>query len=280
MKVTSGLAALDQESAKYRHDGKISEHDASVAAATVKGQHPVFKQIQVVGEHGHWKYRYVASPEAEVEAGEQTDDDASKVLYVTVSDIKPPGGSRIGALPPASPQVLGAKPDDKLAPKVFEQEVGASVAATQGLPAPIPGAKDRWPGMTGASGLPASPTLLAEPKTNLGGKARADDIFKRPDFVVLSPSGAPQIEVFEVTLDSEFRIPEGGQEATPGAPSHKRVQVAATIFAIGQRYPGVPIIYNIRATKPPSDAAKSHLDRELRNARAGGGDVQIIWRTG
>jgi len=114
--------------------------------------------------------------------------------------------------------------------------------------------------------------MLRAPKSNVGGVGRAGDPFRRPDVVVLTPE---RVEVFEVTLDSEFRIAEG-------ASSHKRAQVAGTIFSISQRYPEVPIIYNIRCPRPPSDKAREHLELELRRAReaARNQTIQIIWRVG
>ena len=84
-KVTEGLVALEQESAKYRKDGKITEMDAKRAAGVVKKTHPVFKSIVVIEHEGHWKYSYKASPEEEVEAGGQADgNESAKVLATAV----------------------------------------------------------------------------------------------------------------------------------------------------------------------------------------------------
>ncbi|WP_336344124.1 hypothetical protein [Halalkalicoccus ordinarius] len=273
-KVEAGLADLEQEEQRYVEQDRISRQEAEQVAETVQQRHPVFQSITVVDSDRRWDYRYVASEGTHRGAEKEEEDE---VLEVTVASSKPPGRSVVGELAPTSPDVLAAVPGDKLASTVFERDVGRSLAESQGLSPIPPGTKSRWPRRTRTStGLPSEPTLLAEPKTNLGGVARADDLFRRPDFVLLSPAGAPQIEVFEVTLDAGFSIPEG----TQGSPSHKRVQVASTVFAIAQRYPDVPIIYTIRAPMRPTAEAKEQLDAELRQARKAGVDVQIIWRFG
>jgi hypothetical protein len=159
------------------------------------------------------------------------------------------------------------------------QRVAADLAESLGVPTPEPGSKGRLPERTGQKmqGLPAETTLVQEPKLNVGGVAMAGDVYKRPDLVVLAPGGARQIEVVEVTLDSNFQIPQERVDARTGGPSHKRVQIPSTVFALQQRYPGVPIIFNIRCPKPPSDEARRDLNTELNRL---GGDVQIIWRVG
>lgn len=270
-KVAAGLSDIDREERRFVERGTITREEAEQVAATVQQRHPVFQSISVIDGGDRWDYRYVASE------GTYQGEEKDELLVVSVADVEPPGRSAIGQLAPASPEVLAADPDDEHAPSQFERDVGRSVAETLGVSPVRPGTKSRWPAKTRTqTGLPSDPRLLAEPKTNLGGVARADDIFKRPDFVALTPAGKPQVEVFEVTLDAGFSIPEG----TRGSPSHKQVQIAGTIFAIAQRYPNVPIIYNIRATADPTDAARRELESILREARGRGTDVQIIWRTG
>lgn len=285
-KVEAGLAAIDQEEQRYLEAGKLEREEAEQVAATVKANHPVFKKLVVIDGGDSWDYEYEASP-PEVKEGEQKEDEEG-ILIVDVEDENPPGRSAIGAMSPISAGLqANIEQRRRGAPTVFESEVGRALAESQELPQPEvreqyvqgrssqPFARGRLP-----ANLPSAPQLLHEPKLNLGGKARAGDIYKRPDWVVLAPGGEPQIEVFEVTLDANFQIPEGGREATSGAIAHKRVQIAGTVFAIARKYEGVPIIYNIRSHQAPSDEARQYLESELRKARAGGADVQIIWRIG
>jgi hypothetical protein len=150
--------------------------------------------------------------------------------------------------------------------------VGETLATTLGVPEPT--GKGRLPAKKGGgAGLPASTTLLKEPKTNLGGVAKAGDLYREPDYVVLSPGGTPQVEVFEVTLDVGFELKDA-------VTSHKHVQIAATLFALFMRYPTSPIIYNIRAPKPPTPKALAELEQVLRDARKRSPSVEIIWRYG
>jgi hypothetical protein len=194
------------------------------------------------------------------------------VLVVDVTNAVPPGGSQVGALPAASAQVQKALPGEAGAATAFEQEVGGGLAGSLGVP--VPKGKSRLPAKKGSgTGLPTSSTLLKEPKTNLGGVAKKGDLYREPDFVVLSPGGAQQVEVFEVTLDVGFELKDA-------VTSHKHTQIAATLFALLMRYPTAPIIYNIRAPKPPTPKALAELEAVLRDARKRSPKVEIIWRYG
>ncbi|HEX8318596.1 eCIS core domain-containing protein [Longimicrobium sp.] len=286
-KVEVGLAAVRATEAKLVKDDNISRKEAEQVAATVKAQHPIFKKLEVVDGGDKWSYHWEASPGGNVPTGVGKAEAAGDIIYVSVLSAPPPHSrSAIGAMPAISPG-LSADSMHKSAPRVFEQEVGVALADDQGLPHPQAytpsGAskRDNMPGLTNTTTrLPPAPVLAHDPKANLGGGRNSDDMYRRPDWVLFSPNGLPQLEVFEVTLDAAFRIPEGGRDASPGAPAHKRVQVAATVFALATRYPNVPIIYNIRASKPPSPEAKAHLEREIAQLKKGNVDVQIIWRMG
>ena len=62
LKVTAGLAAIDEEDAKYAKDGAISQDDAEKVAIKVRADHPVFKSLTVIPGDETWDYDYVASP--------------------------------------------------------------------------------------------------------------------------------------------------------------------------------------------------------------------------
>jgi hypothetical protein len=127
--------------------------------------------------------------------------------------------------------------------------------------------------------MPASTVLLTNPKTNMGGGRDSKDVFGRPDLVVLMPGGAPRIEAVETTLDANFVIPAGGENAPRVTEPHKAVQLAATVFAIGKKYPGVPIVYTIRCPQDPGPNAVKHVNAQLRNVGAGA-NVTVIWVSG
>ncbi len=293
-KVEIGKAALNTEDKKHAKNGKITLDEATKVAASVKANHPIFKTLTVVDGGQRWNYDYTASP-GEIVEGE-VKDGTDEVLTVTLTSTKPPGEvlivpvdapdapgrSAVGPLEPASEKLHLAAPGTPGAAGFFERKVGESVAKSQNLPAPDMMSKSPFPAITkNPGGLPDDPTLLREPKVNVSGGRVKGEQHKRPDFVLLSPAGKPkQLEVFEVTLDADFRIPAEPDAARPGGPSHKRVQIAGTILGLSKKYKSVPLIYNIRCPKPPSDDAKKHLEEQLVEARENGADVQIIWRTG
>jgi hypothetical protein len=62
MKLTAGLAAIDQEDAKATKEGKQTREEAERIAGRVKRDHPVFKSITVVDAGNAWDYEYEASP--------------------------------------------------------------------------------------------------------------------------------------------------------------------------------------------------------------------------
>ncbi|HVH12271.1 MAG TPA: hypothetical protein VM759_04425, partial [Longimicrobium sp.] len=269
-KVAAGLADIDVEEKKVLENGKLTRDEAKGVAARVRKNHPVFTALDVVDGGDSWNYRWKASPgDVKKTSGKK---EGEELLIVSVVDSKPPGGSAIGALDPASDKVKKAAPGTDGAATGFEVEVGDSLEAALGVP--VPRSKSRWPARTrSTTGLPPTTTVLKEPKTNMGGVGKSDDVHRNPDFVVLAPGGAAQVEVFEVTLDVNFELKEG-------ATSHKRAQIAGTVFGIAMRYPKAPIIYNIRAPHPPSDKAKDELEIELRNFRKANVNVQFIWRHG
>lgn len=176
---------------------------------------------------------------------------------------------------PASSAARSAQPGQAGAPEGWEKEVANQVAASTGTPPPNVGSKSRWPG----GGMPANTTLLTNPKTNMGGGRDSKDVFGRPDLVVLMPGAAPRIEAIESTLDANFVIPAGGENAPRVTEPHKAVQLAATVFAIGRKYPGVPIVYTIRCPQDPGPNAVKHVNAQLRNVAAGA-NVTVIWVSG
>jgi hypothetical protein len=176
---------------------------------------------------------------------------------------------------PASSAARSAQPGQAGAPQGWEKEVANQVAASTGMSPPDVGSKSRWPG----GGMPASTVLLTNPKTNMGGGRDSKDVFGRPDLVVLMPGGAPRIEAVETTLDANFVIPAGGENAPRVTEPHKAVQLAATVFAIGKKYPGVPIVYTIRCPQDPGPNAVKHVNAQLRNVGAGA-NVTVIWVSG
>ncbi|MFC6723688.1 hypothetical protein ACFQE1_04675 [Halobium palmae] len=295
VKVAAGLADLDKQEASMASDGKITQEEAEQVAAGVKKRHPVFKSISVVDAGDRWDYRYAAS------SGVHKGVSKEEVLTVSVEEEKPPGRSAIGKMPAASESIRAGEKDRRLAAKIFEADVGEDllnvlpaieeneefkglyrIVETESGGIDWVRRKSRVPG---GEKLPADPLLLSEPKMNLEGKAKSekrggDDIYRRPDYVVLSPHGVPQIEVFEVTLDADFRIPE--DQGSKFSDSHKRVQIPTTIRAIANKWPDEPIVYNIRSTSEPSDEAKKYLNIELKKLRESDRnlDIQIIWRYG
>src|SRR5262249_7484364 len=144
------------------------------------------------------------------------------VLFVSATGSKPPGISSVGALP--------ARPVDS--PKVYEENVRKALETATGLTATtgeLPSAYQE--------GL-----LLSQPRVGT-----EPGLTKIPDYLLMQKQ---QIEVFEVTLDSDFRL---GRPSTESGVSHKRLQFAGSVDQLSQQYPGVPIVYNIRVPKEAPD---------------------------
>ena len=100
-----------------------------------------------------------------------------------------------------------------------------------------------------------------------------------------------KVEVFEVTLDAssvikpqERGMRQGRGKEAAGDP-HKQIQIEKTALYLAQRFPGVPIVYNIQATGQPPPEVRKLLELELTklrralNALGLDNPIQIIWRS-
>lgn len=275
-KVQAGLADIDQEEAKFVKEGKIDRDQAEQVAVAVKGKHPIFRSITVVDGGERWDYKYEAS------SGIAQGPGKNGILEVSALGSKPPGNSAVGALPASSAPVPGGgKPHE-----IFETNVGTSLQAATGLPMQTgldPALTQQ--GVTGA--LPQTPQLHSQaiishpsaPTVVSPTDRKTTKDTRRPDYLLLGPS---QIEVFEVTLDATFSIERGTGAPGKGLPgnSGKRMQIASTVGLLSARFPGVPIIYNIRAGGPLPPQVRAELETQLLQLRRQyGADVQIIWRS-
>jgi len=90
VKVTAGLAAIDEEEQKHLEGGKIERAEAADVAATVKRNHPIFRSLTVVDGGSRWNYRYEAS-EGQKE-GEEKEVEVAGMKFVIVSV---PGGASV-----------------------------------------------------------------------------------------------------------------------------------------------------------------------------------------
>jgi Domain of unknown function (DUF4157) len=204
------------------------------------------------------------------------------ILIVSAIDIKPPGSSRIGATPAAAPN-----------PQAFEKNVGRALVGATGLPQEDVRAADvvSKKGVVSPS-VPADRLLSQtwvtypqEPSVRESSE-RIPRAGRKPDNLVLfqgTPGSSPgQIEVFEVTMDSNFVVRSNRTDAQQAGESDKRRQVPATAEILVARFPGVPIIYNIRSDKKPSEAAQKSLEYELKALRKKYSNlsIQFIWRYG
>jgi len=61
-KVTAGLVAIGKAEQAYLKEGEISKENARDVARQVKGEHSVFKSLEVVDGDETWDYEYSASP--------------------------------------------------------------------------------------------------------------------------------------------------------------------------------------------------------------------------
>ena len=270
-KVAAGTAAIHEEEQKRLVDGELTWDGARAVAAKVKADHPVFKSITVHGEGGKWKYHYTASD------GQVSGAPEPSFLLLKVGKVDERSSSNIGTFAPASEKVRTSVPGDKDAATGFEGQVLKDIESMLDAKREPAVQKNRFPAMTRtASKLPEETMILRQPKTNVSGGRVRDDKFGRPDVVVLAPRGATRVELVEVTLDASFQIPAG----TPGSESHKRIQMATSVFGIAQKYPHVPIVYTIRSPRPPSPEACDAVVWNLRELHESGVNVQVIWRHG
>ena len=266
-KLTAGLAAIDQEELKYLEDGTISRENAAKVANTVRGQHRIFKSITVVpGESGTWDYRYEAS--SGIKPGEKRDTDLG-IMYVSARGSKPPGPSQVGALP-ASDAVLERSREPGAA-ATFEREQGQQLESQTGIPLE-------------RSSLPDDPTiprLVHEPLLDPSGPGAGSPRRFKPDFVLFGPK---QIEVFEVTLDAEFRLPAEKDVAKGKGASSKEYQIESNIVGLARRYPGHPIVFNLVTTRDAPPHVRTQIRARVNGAlrtiaqEGHGNKVTFIWR--
>jgi len=95
MKVTAGLAALDEEEKKYAPEGEISREDAETVAVKVKGEHPIFTSITVVAGEGTWDFAYVAKPGKK--KGDKQKEGGHAKNWAAVQKVK---GKKVGVILP------------------------------------------------------------------------------------------------------------------------------------------------------------------------------------
>jgi hypothetical protein len=274
-KVAAGIAALREAIAAHEKEGKLTRQAADQVVSEVRQQHTVFKSLSIRDAQDRWVFVYTASPEEEGAEAPKSEEEG--VLVVSVLDSKPPGRSSVGALQLGPPAGWGFDPTDprrgkgRGSPAVFEEKVGTAVSEATGAPLPpIPRGSTKRP----FGELPEEPQeglLVPQPPTGALGK--------RPDFILFQ---AGQVEVFEATLDANFEIgtSEHGSEV-----SHKRIQLAGTVKDLAQKYPDVPIIFNIVTHRPISPELQERLNRELTSIRLHfiehgiQNPVQIVWRS-
>jgi hypothetical protein len=252
--VNAGLLALDTAEQAHEKEGRISRKDAEAVALQIKREHPVFKMLKIVDGKTRWNYEYSASAVQEHDGG-QKDEEEDGILYVSAVDSKPPGRSKVGALPVENIDL----------PKVYEHWVGESLEDATGL-------------QVRKAKLPATYTeglLLKEPRVG-----DEPGLIKKPDYVLFKDE---QIEVFEATLDANFEI--GRSKKPESSISHKRLQLAGNVVQLAHLYPDHPIIYNIRAGGDAPQKVKDELEQELWSLRRHlaaaklKNPVQIIWRS-
>ena len=270
-KIEAGLVAINREEQGLLKDGHISREHADTVATKVKGQHPVFKSLRVKDGVETWNYIYEASPEEEV-TGEKKDEEDG-VIFADVKDSKPPGRSRVGAIDVPLPAFFD-KLSSKTQAKVFEESAVEGIEAATSLPA----VREPFPPTI------SEPKLLREPATS-----DVPGLWKKPDTALLDPAKGEkpaQVEVFEITLDVNFVL--GRPKKPESDASHKRLQLAGSLFTIAALYPDVPIVYNIIARGKAADVkdtVKKELNTELTRLRREfakanlTNPIQIIWRS-
>ena len=97
LKVTAGLAAIDEEDQKRKKDDAISYEDAEAVAATVRKNHPVFKTLIVVDGEKTWDYEYSASPKGKKKSNiaKATGDNPTEGLAGTYSELQGTKGDKM-----------------------------------------------------------------------------------------------------------------------------------------------------------------------------------------
>ncbi len=189
------------------------------------------------------------NPELDTEG---TEVEIGGVLYVKATNSTPPQGSSVGALKAARSN----------SPKQYERNVTAALEGATKLTAT-------------RGDLPATfteGTLLEQAQVG------ENPMRRNPDLLLMQGG---KIEIFEVTLDSEFQV---GRPSPGSGVSAKRMQLAGNVHTLSQLYPEVPIVYNIRVPKNAPPHVTEELAAELmsmnRDRRQGKAlsPVQIIWR--
>lgn len=256
--------------------------EAPITAPLTHSAHPTSRRS--------WLFEPFAFSEADYMAGSGGGDRpilAPRLLLSRVTNSLPPGSSAIGKMGPAPPRFFkdGANPTE------FEGQVARDLAKELGVDPLRVVTRDGKAALEGGTLPPMTGPLkfrfFAEPKLNISGGRITGELYKRPDLIVTAPHGKQQIEIFESTLDFDFKKAAG----TRGSPAHKSLQVAGSFRSLMDSYPGVPIIFNIRCPHRPSDGAKQKLKDELREVKkraeeeAGKGRygtkiIEIIWRYG
>jgi hypothetical protein len=208
-----------------------------------------------------------------------------EILVVNVADVKPPGISAIGAMSP-SPSIYITS-SDPLAQISYERHVADQISTVIDHPRLRGVTRNGRAALEGGS-LPSAgrsplpPLFFAEPKLNISGERIADEQHWRPDLITFAPNRSQQIEVFEVTLDSNFMVPAGSIRRSPEEPKHKAVQISGSLKSLLEFYPHHPVVFNIRCPREPGDNAKRILNTILHEMKSNteNSRFQIIWRHG
>jgi hypothetical protein len=131
LKLTAGLAAIDEEDKKREEDGRIDREGAEAVAATVRKSHPVFKTLTVIEGAETWDYDYTASPGHKKPGAPKkssADKIETKVQYGPISSTL--GGTWMKAHPLSPLHDEGSAPSDS--PGVWDQ-VKPDVHSRQGV---------------------------------------------------------------------------------------------------------------------------------------------------
>ncbi|WP_447925168.1 phage tail protein [Georgenia muralis] len=289
--VTAGLAAIDAEERPYLDEGRLTREAAETVAAKVKSDHPVFSSITVVEGEERWNYAYAASPtktkEGELKApGEE-------IVEVAVINSKEPIPSDVGSVSaPFTAEERAALSGTRVGPTIFEQRIGGRLEEELGVTAQttqVEALRDQ----ASVAPLPTEGQVLLEQQVVTAPGPQERRRGKKPplgsavpDFLVISPT---KVEVFEVTLDASFSIKpqekglrvKGERQGDP----HKIIQLAKVRY-LAERFPGVPIVYNIQTSgQPMPEHVRSLLETQLKElsremaVRGLTNPVQVIWRT-
>ena len=272
-KIAAGLSALNNRIATGEKEGKLTERAAREVAADVHRTHPVFSSVSVRDSAKDWVFTYSASEEKEAAVIPKAEEEG--ILEVSVTDSKPPGRSRVGALNLGEPKGYGYDPSDPHggmgSPPVFEARVGEALSKVLKQPLPKKGPKGKLPAEVPRD--PSAVLLVREPQLEY--------FRKEPDFIAVFGGKVGQIEVFEATLDANFmtyRSAEGSEL------SHKGVQLGGSVIDLARQYPDAPIIFNIVTHRPLSGELRTRVEGHLKTLRKQlareklKNFIQFIWR--